>query len=118
MVRRRLVVGCLAALVCFTATAWATASAVDAQLQASVLDTAAPSELGGDNFSDATPAPPSAYDGLVGLAGAPALDTSKQLRLAEFHAENEWKNSLVMWILPDSWREAMPHWTQVRFFFC
>ena len=26
--------------------------------------------------------------------------------------ENEWKNSLVMWILPDNLREAMPHFTQ------
>lgn len=33
---------------------------------------------------------------------------------AEFRAENEWKNSLVTWLLPDRLREAMPFPVQVR----
>lgn len=32
---------------------------------------------------------------------------------AEIHAENEWKNNLVTWMLPDNVKAAMPFFVQV-----
>lgn len=39
---------------------------------------------------------------------------AKQYRLKQLYDENVWKNSLVMWVVPEAWRDAMPHWAQVR----
>ena len=34
--------------------------------------------------------------------------------LADLYAENEWKNDLILWILPDGLRAKLPHAAQVR----
>ena len=46
-------------------------------------------------------------------AGVTAQEV-KKIRLQQIYEENEWKNGLINWILPDSVREVMPHWAEVR----
>lgn len=43
---------------------------------------------------------------------APLRDMPKAERLRLITEENEWKNSLVMWMFPQTWRDAMPHVVQ------
>jgi Delta7-sterol 5-desaturase len=43
---------------------------------------------------------------------APLSGMSKQERMTLLREENAWKNGLVMWMFPDSIRDAMPHFTQ------
>ena len=90
----------LVALLCSIAVAYASSGAVDATLAARGARTAA----------RAAPAAPQNFTGAA--YASPRVVQTKEERLAQMYAENEWKNSLVMWVLPDSWRAAMPHWTQ------
>lgn len=45
--------------------------------------------------------------------GAPSKKKDKAQVLAELRAENEWKNSLVLWVLPQEIRNQMPMVVQV-----
>lgn len=39
----------------------------------------------------------------------------REQNLRRIFEENEWKNSLVMWVLPERVRDVMPHWAQSWF---
>jgi lathosterol oxidase len=56
---------------------------------------------------------PAAANGWRTLFSSGLGSKDRQTRLAELRRENEWKNDLVMWMLPDSARAAMPHAVQV-----
>lgn len=96
----RRAVAALAAVLCCAAVTAASAAAVDAALGArgAAQASGAPATL-------SAPASPA----------VPPNPTPKAERLAQMYAENEWKNSLVMWVLPEPWRAAMPHWVQSWF---
>lgn len=53
-----------------------------------------------------------AWNSKLGLVGF--VNSDRERTLALLYEENKWKNSLVVWILPESWRESMPHWAQVN----
>mmetsp|Transcript_80583 Transcript_80583/g.163938 ORF Transcript_80583/g.163938 Transcript_80583/m.163938 type:complete len:344 (-) Transcript_80583:306-1337(-) len=54
--------------------------------------------------------PRAIYDWLASWATLSGMP--KEERLALILEENEWKNSLVMWMFPQSVQDALPHWTQ------
>lgn len=58
--------------------------------------------------SNGSASPPGAYSA-VPLAWAPSPHTKPRAQLlAELVEENDWKNGMVMWILPESVRQRMP----------
>jgi hypothetical protein len=99
----------------------ASASALDTALGA--LDTgiiAGSSSIGSQvdpasNASDASNAARTGKGAFKGLAMPSAASKTKQQVLDEIFWENQWKNSLITWMLPDALREVMPHWAQVSF---
>jgi len=115
MLQWRIVAVCLVALLCVASVfSQTTTTNVEANIQTAKLHAQAPAPpRRGNNISDASNAPADSY---AAGKGAKVVDLAKQKRLDDLRSENIWKNDLVLWILPDSWREAMPQWTQVRRF--
>jgi lathosterol oxidase len=58
--------------------------------------------------------PPPVHRAMSGWLSSWATQSSmpQEERLALIFEENEWKNSLVMWMFPESMQDAMPHWVQ------
>lgn len=110
MLQRRLLLAAVIAAFCCMITAKSTENVVDATLDTVSITADIPVLSGVDNSSDST--------NQTAQYKKPAVDIvkeyrkSKQQTLQEIYEENEWKNSLVLWVLPDSIREAMPHWAQ------
>lgn len=49
------------------------------------------------------------------LTSNPAVSPARLSRaqeLAAFREENAWKNSFVMWMFPEAWRDTLPHMAQ------
>jgi len=99
---------CLAAFLLSAAVAYASSSSLDVTLARRTAGSPVPAAGSTTNATSSVGAPALFF-------GSPSTTSIKQERLAQMYAENEWKNSLVMWILPDSVRDAMPHWTQSWF---
>ena len=78
---------------------------------------AAAQRLGGSAFAPSGPAQNGSSSSVWGLWGSGASrrpHKDKQQLLAELHAENVWKNDLVLWVLPAETRARLPMVVQVR----
>lgn len=78
---------------------------------------AAAQRLGGSAFAPSGPAQNGNSSSVWGLWGSGASrrpHKDKQQLLAELHAENVWKNDLVLWVLPAETRAKLPMVVQVR----
>ena len=78
---------------------------------------AAAQRLGGSAFAPSGLAQNGSSSSAWGLWGGGASQRpkkDKQQLLAELHAENVWKNDLVLWVLPAETRAKLPMVVQVR----